>query len=227
MWNRRCSATSSLTASMSSFGIAQRLHPLARHPRPDRVVMVEGRALARLVAARARLADVVEQRRQAHAPEVERRSVRWLLVRRPHVLDDRDRVRQHVLVTMDRVVLEPHRRQLRQEVLGEAGLVDEEQAGRRMVEREQLVELVADALAGHDLEPSREPCRGLHQLVGRLQVVAGDEARRAQHPQRIVAEADLRRRAACAAPWPSGRRRRRTGRPAPVPRPVSPRAPSR
>ena len=51
--------------------VAQRLHPPPRHARPDDVVVVERRALAGLVATRARLADVVEQRGQAGEAEVE------------------------------------------------------------------------------------------------------------------------------------------------------------
>ena len=53
--------------------VAQRLHPLARDARPDRIVVVERGALARLVAAGPRLADVVEQRGEPGDAEVERR----------------------------------------------------------------------------------------------------------------------------------------------------------
>ena len=42
-----------------------------------------------------------------------------LLVGRAHVLDPRDRVTQDVFVAMDRVVLEPHQTQLREELVGE------------------------------------------------------------------------------------------------------------
>jgi len=107
--------------------VAQRLHPLLRHPRADRVVVVERGALARLEAARARLADVVEQRRQSHPTEIERRTTRRLLVRRPHVLDDGDRVRQHVLVAVDRVVLQAHGGEFGQELIGQPGLDEEPQ----------------------------------------------------------------------------------------------------
>ena len=108
--------------------VAQRLHPLARHPRADDVVVVERRALARLVATRARLADVVEQRGQAGDAEVEGgRAVGD--GRRADVLDDGDRVAEHVLVAVDRVVLEAQRRQLGQELLGQPG-VDAGTTGR-------------------------------------------------------------------------------------------------
>ena len=51
--------------------VAQRLHAPAGHARPDHVVVVERGALARLVAPRARLADVVEQRGEPGDAEVE------------------------------------------------------------------------------------------------------------------------------------------------------------
>ena len=73
--------------------------------------------------------------------------------RRSDVLDDGDRVGEHVLVAVDRVLLEPQRRQLGQELLGEPGVDEEPQPGRRVVDDDQLVELVADALGRHDLQP--------------------------------------------------------------------------
>ena len=59
-----------------------------------------------------------------------------------------------------------------------------------MVDGDQLVELVADALGRHDLEAVVHRVDGGDQLGDGLQVVAGDEAGGAQHPQRVVAEAD-------------------------------------
>ena len=55
-------------------------------------------------------------------------------------------------MAVDRVVLEAQRRQLGQEVLGEAGVDEEPQPGRRAVDDDQLVELVADPLGRHDLQ---------------------------------------------------------------------------
>ena len=127
------------------------------------------------------------------------------------VLDDGDRVAEHVLVAVDRVVLEAQRRQLGQEVLGEAGVDEEPQPGRRAVDDDQLVELVADPLGRHDRQPVAPLDDGGDELGHRLQAEAGDEAGRPQHPQRVVVEADLRRRAACAASPSPGRRRRRSG----------------
>ena len=113
---------------------------------------------------------------------------------RPDVLDHRDRVAQHVLVAVDRVVLESERRQLGQEVLGETGVDAEPQPGGRVVERHQLVELVADPLGGHDREPIAPVDDRVDELGHRLEVEAGDEPGGPQHPQRVVVEADLGRK---------------------------------
>ena len=86
--------------------VAQCFHPLPGHPCADHVVMVERRALAGLIAAGAGLADVVEQRRQSGDAVVELGRV----LGRTDVVDHRDRVAQHVLVPVDRIVLEPQPR---------------------------------------------------------------------------------------------------------------------
>ena len=93
---------------------------------------------------------------------------------------------------MDRIVLESHRRKLRQELVGQPGVDEEPQSSSRMIGDEQLVELVADPLSRHDLEPRRHLAYRRYQLGCRRQLVRGDEAGRAEHPQRVVAEADLR-----------------------------------
>ena len=86
--------------------------------------------------------------------------------RRRDVLDHGDGVAEHVLVAVDRIVLEAQRRQLGQEVLGEAGVDEEPQPGRRAVDDDQLVQLVADALRRHDRQAvaavgaRRRPARG-------------------------------------------------------------------
>ena len=127
----------------------------------------------------------------------------------PRLGHDRDRVGEHVLVAVDRVLLDPHGRQLGQDDVGEAGVDEEPQAGGRVVDHEQLVELVADPLGRHDLEPADACSRtaATSAVVGR-EAVAGDEPGRPQHPQRVVGEGHLRATAACGA-------RRRPGRPTP------------
>jgi hypothetical protein len=163
--------------------VPQRLQPLAGHPRAHRVVVVERGALAGLEPPGAGLADVVEQRGQPGDAEVERRVVQ---VRRrfgsAHVLDDREGVGEHVLVTVDRIVLESHRGQLGQELLGEAGVDEEPQAGGGVVDRDELVELVADAFGRHDLEPRCQLAHGGDEAVLGLHLVRRDEACGTQHP---------------------------------------------
>ena len=78
--------------------------------------------------------------------------------------DDRDRVREHVLVLMDRVLLELHGVELGEELVGQAGAAEEPQPGRRVGQHEQLRELVADALRAHDLEPTVQLLDRGHEL---------------------------------------------------------------
>ena len=134
------------------------------------------------------LADVVEQ--GGEAGEVVRRAVR---LAGGDVADDGDGVGEHVLVPVDRVLLEAHRRDLGQELLEEAGVVQEPQAGRGVVDDEQLVQLVADPLGRHDLEPAGHGRgRGDERGIGR-EPVAGDEPGGPQHAQRVVGEGLLGR----------------------------------
>ena len=114
-----------------------------------------------------------------------------LFVGRSDVVDHGDGVTEDVLVTMDRIVLEAQRRKLREELLRQSGVDEEPQPGRRVVDRDQLVELVADALRRDDLEAARHALDGGDELGVGLELVTGDEARGAQHPQWIVGEADL------------------------------------
>jgi hypothetical protein len=93
---------------------------------------------------------------------------------------------------MDRIVLETHRRQLGQELVGQSGVDEEPEPDGGMVDDEQLVEFVTDAFGRHDLEPRRQRPHRLDQLGLGSELVAGDEPGSAQHAQRVVAEADLR-----------------------------------
>ena len=61
------------------------------------------------------------------------------------------------------------------------------------IEHDQLVELVADALGRHDLQARTAFPHGGDELGHRGEAVAGDEPGCAQHAQRVVVEADLRR----------------------------------
>ncbi len=92
---------------------------------------------------------------------------------------------------MDRVVFEAHRGQLGKELVGQAGVDEEPQPGCGVIDHHQLVEFVTKSLGRHDLEPWRHLSDRLDQFGGRRELVSGDEPGGAQHPQRIVTEADL------------------------------------
>ena len=159
--------------------VAQRLHARPRHARADHLVVVEAHAAVG-DGARARLADVVEERGQAEQPVLR------------GLVDDGQGVGQHVLVPVDRVLLERQARQLGQELVGQAGAHDEPQRLRRHVDHDDLVQLVADALGRDDGQPAVHPLhRGRQRRVG-LEREPGGEAGRPQHAQRVVAEGDLR-----------------------------------
>ena len=132
------------------------------------------------VTARARLADVVQERTEPY------------LQIRTRLGHDGDRVREHVLVSVDRVLLEPHRIQLGQELVGEAGVGDQPESRRRVVGQQQLRQLVADALRADDRQPTSHGGDRLnHRGIG-LEREGGHEPRGAQHAQRIIAERQLR-----------------------------------
>ena len=147
-------------------------------PRADHLVVVEAHTA---VGERAGLglADVVEQRGQAHHQLG------------PRVAHHGDRVREHVLVGVDRILLEAHAVELGQELVAELGLGEEPQARAGVVDQQELRELVADALRAHDLEPvaQLDHC-GDERGIG-FEVELRDEARRTEHPQRVVEERDL------------------------------------
>ena len=92
---------------------------------------------------------------------------------------------------VDRILLQPHPVELGQELVGEAGLGEEPESGARVVDEEELRQLVTDALGAHDLEPVAQ----LHDRVGQrrvgLEAELRDEPRRAQHAQRVVEERHL------------------------------------
>ena len=74
----------------------------------------------------------------------------------------------------------------------EAGVEQEPETIRRIIKQEQLLELVADSLDRHNLQPlAHVPDRRYDSVVGH-EPMAGNEARRPQHAQRIVSEGDCR-----------------------------------
>ena len=112
-------------------------------------------------------------------------------------------------MAVDRVVLEPQRRELGQEVLGEAG-VDEEPQPRRRDGRATISLSSSSRMRSADTISRRGPrSRTAATSSGTgVEAVAGDEPGRAQHAQRVVVEADLRRQRR------PQRRRGEVGRPA-------------
>ena len=105
-------------------GVAQGAQPVAGHAGADHLVVVE-RHPVRPDGARLGLADVVEQRGQPH----DRAAGRGLG-------DHRDRVGQHVLVAVDRVLLDPHGGQLGEETSATPGVDEEPQPGRRVLDHD-------------------------------------------------------------------------------------------
>ena len=110
-----------------------------RHARPDHLVVVKAHP-AIGDGPRAGLADIVEERREAEQA-VGRRLVHH-----------GQRVRQHVLMTVNGVLLECEAGELGQEVGRQPGAHDEPQCLGRRVEHHDLVELIADALTRDDGE---------------------------------------------------------------------------
>ena len=170
---------------MKSRGVAQLGQPLLGHLGPDHLVQVEGHPL-RPDPAGAGLADVVEQGGHAQG------EVGLVGVEGGRPLDHRDGVPQHVLVPVDRVLLQGQGGQLGQELGGQAGVDGQPQAPGRGPAQQQLAQLVADPLAGDDLEAAAALADGGQGLGGRDELQLGGEAGRPQHPQRVVLERHLR-----------------------------------
>ena len=122
----------------------------------------------------------MEQRR-----EPERR-----IAARLGLLDDRERVMQHVLVLVHGILLELQRRQLRQELLGQTGRDHQLEPARGRLGQEQLRELLVDPLGGDDLESVVHLLDRPHTRGG-IEFELRGEPRGAEHPQRVVGERDL------------------------------------
>ncbi len=92
---------------------------------------------------------------------------------------------------VERVLLEAHRAELGQELVGETSLDEEPQPRARILDQQQLRQLVANSLGTDDLEPLPELPDRAHQLGLGREVEVGDEPCRAEHAERIVEEGDL------------------------------------
>ena len=156
-------------------GVLQRAEPLLRHACAHDLVVVEAHTTPG-VRARLRLADVVEQRGQPHEELGAR------------VADHRDGVGEHVLVAVHGILLEAHGVELGQELVGEPGRREEPQARARIVDQQELGQLVTDALRADDLEAMTQLLHCRHEIGLRLEGELRQEARRPQHAKRIVEE---------------------------------------
>ena len=83
------------------------------------------------------------------------------------------------------------RGELGQELLRETGRDDQLESARGGGRGEQLGELVADPLGGHDLEAVVHLLDRPHHARGGGEFELRGEPRRAEHPQRVVGERDL------------------------------------
>jgi hypothetical protein len=174
-----CIHTRSRTAWDDLARIAERAQSLLRDPRADDVVGVELHSLRR-DRARLRLPEVVHQRRE---PEHEVRL---------GVLHDGVGVTQDVLVLVHRVLFQSEGQQLGEELLREAGLDDELEPERGLLREQQLVELVADPLRRDDRQAFAHPLDRVDHARGRRHLQRRGEPGRAEHPQRVLGERDLR-----------------------------------
>jgi hypothetical protein len=107
------------------------------------------------------------------------------------LLEHDHRVVVDVLVPVVLVDLEAQRGQLGQHQRGEPALGEQLEAGARMPGEDQLHELVAHPLGGHDLDGRRELTHRGEHLRGRHERELGDEACGTHHPQRVVTEGHL------------------------------------
>ena len=158
--------------------VPQGLHPVAGHPGPDHLVVVEGDPAVD-EGPGPRLADVVEEGGQSEQPVG------------AGLVHHGQGVGQHVLVPVDRILLEGEPGQLGEELVGQAGAHHEPQRHRGHRHHHDLVQLVADPLGRHDGQPVMPGAYRLDQLRRGLEVELGDEPGRPEHAQRVVGEGHL------------------------------------
>jgi hypothetical protein len=113
------------------------------------------------------------------------------------LLEHDEAVFVHILVVVVFVDLQPQRRQLGEHACRQTGGHEELEAGPGGVGQQQLAQLVADPLHGHN---GQLVAQLLHRPPGR--VGHGEAELRgkpggAQHPQRVVPERHLRRSRRC------------------------------
>ncbi|KFC52602.1 hypothetical protein GY12_03525 [Micrococcus luteus] len=167
----------------------QGAQPLADELGAHGLVVPEGDGPALLEAARGRLADVVQQRRQAQHGVGGRRRV--LALQLDGLLQHRQGVGVDVLVAVVLVRLELQGRQLGQDVVGQAGAHEQVEPGARVRSADELDELLADAFGGDDRDPLGHCGHGLLHLGGHGEAELRGEAGGAHHAQRVIGEGVL------------------------------------
>ena len=150
---------------------------------------MEAHDAAWLEPARTRLADVVQQRRDAQR-HVDVRVGTTLALQVDGLLQHRQRMLVDVLVMMMLVDLEPHRRELRQEFVSEARVDHCPDATHGVRRLHRAHEFGLDPFGADDLEGVGERRDRIARALLDLEPELGREAAGAQHSQRIVAEAD-------------------------------------
>jgi hypothetical protein len=158
--------------------VPKRLEPISRHASAHHLVMVELHALWGDLTS-ARLPHVVQQRGEAkHGIG---------LASLHHGIG----VAEDILVFVNRVLLQPQRRKLGEDQIREARPDRELQPPRRHRRHQQLVELVADPLRRHDLDPLAHVPHRSDDAFGGRDLELGGEPRGTEHAQRVVRERRL------------------------------------
>jgi len=167
---------------------AQLAQPLGDELRADHLVVVEAHAATLLVPLGAGLADVVQQRGEAQHEVRPGHDAVGARLERDRVVEHRERVLVDVLVAVVLVDLEAEGRQLGQHVLGEPGLHQDLQPEPRLAREQQLAQLVAHPLRGHDRDPLGHAHRGRVRRGVEREAQLRREPCAAHHAQRVVVE---------------------------------------
>ena len=119
----------------------------------------------------------------------------------PRVAHDRDRVREHVLVRVDRVLLEPHRVELGEELVGRGRVSARNHSPALGSSTSSSFESSSRMRSALTISSRwRSSLDRVDELGIGLEAELRDEPRRAQHAQRVVEERDLGRERRAQAP---------------------------
>ncbi len=158
-------------------------------------MVVEGHPAVRELGAGLRLADIVQQRCQ---PDHQVGLQAVTLLQFDRLLQHGQRVLVHVLVPHVLIGFQPQPGHLGQDHIRHPGVHHQLDPADRVpgVRREQqLLQLIADPLRGHDRQPRGQLPHGRGHFRGHGEAELRGEPGRAHHPQRVVGEGLL------GAPW--------------------------